>query len=1347
MAQGFLQMRNGYFWDPAAGEYFVPRGVAYQIWNPPVGANQSLAQVDYDLVEFKKLHANSVRCEMTWGQVEIGPDQYDWTRPDHLVRKAEELGLKLFVIIGYQYPPSWFPTNWHGINNQGLRADVIDCLAHSDPSNALSCLPPQTAAALQSNLPPAVLAQVLGCLVTGAQAGGVSNILACLQSTLTPEALALARPYLLSDVINYEDPEARAVYQKHIATLTARYKDSPAIGAWILGNEYAYFDLWEDPNLYPVHRFLGYDPLSQQSFRDYLRAIYQTNIGALNLNWQTNYADFDAVPMPLEYPPNRLLPGYQDLLQWRKQSIGNFIALGAVAARQADPNHLQTYSMVGGLFNGRDANYTCEDAKAIVAACATAGAPLDFWSINNYAWASLGSEMRSAAFGIAKYQEESGLPVMISETGHSSTEDLFDVDPVTGFSYSGARQPKALPSTLWESLLSGAIGVHFFTWNDRSQFTQGYFYRERGFGIVQENRQVKEPVYDNMVALFRQMENMRLDQLLGGSSNPPPDIHLYWSTNADMVWPRANQENAMIWGALRRLGYQPWILDDRAFARGDYTNAPALLLSRCFQMNPADLATIANVALPAGIAVHAQADLPGQYDAYDRANPNWAGWMNALFGISVVGATPALDAIVTNDFYSPLAVQGVATLGSITPGYQAAFTTWKIWEGVQPTTARTVLTDSGYLGARPGTAALLVKAGAGNGGKTAVNTFALGDTYPDNGPPATQWNTRSDLLGAIYRSHFGLQPVVDVTGTNAAYVLPEYRLCQNGSALLFLMNEYTNTATVTVSAPTLLAGRKVEDLIQGGVLTTNSTGTLGLALGGDEVALLYAYPSLDGQDRSLINPNPNKLWFTTAPPAVWPNGAPYPVGLGYDLRETNLLLRVGFERVGQAGQVFGLSAPVAITGLGTNLVNVPVPDADPNNPDYVSSPEGGDYVFHAWLEKDGQQFSDCRMPVRLLWGVHPLSPLLTALVPGQTCQVPLGWEELPSYVPGDPTPIDRAALWDSLEPRQHYRVALQLLSAGQVVGTSSLLTVEGTATNLFSMTVPANANGPFSWAATLSTAPNVLSHDVLDSFEGRERGAMYTSATNYLTNEVYTLPWSGYNYAFPNTNHVNLWQNEGVQLLGSDGSQSAFLVITNPPGQVYSGFGFAYVFPTNWALPSDTNQWRNYSFAFDFMEASGLACVMEMQVKSTNEQWIQFTQPYNPTNGWDTIHATLDQFASPSGPGLGGFDPHHVKTLVVNIRMEAGAVQYVGSFDNIRFQGPETDLGGGQPTALYRSADDSLGWLSIGSDGAEVIVSWLVPGTLQTAMDPQGPWTNLTSATSPYPVQPGTNRQFFRLTR
>jgi len=129
-------------------------------------------------------------------------------------------------------------------------------------------------------------------------------------------------------------------------------------------------------------QFLGFDAYSQASFRAYLSSTYAGNIAGLNANWGTSYGNFNSVVMPQTYPASRHNPGYHDLIQWRKKSIGDYVAVGAAAARAADPNHLLTYSMVGGIFSGNDSLNTCEDAKTIVARCAAAGAPLQFWSIN-----------------------------------------------------------------------------------------------------------------------------------------------------------------------------------------------------------------------------------------------------------------------------------------------------------------------------------------------------------------------------------------------------------------------------------------------------------------------------------------------------------------------------------------------------------------------------------------------------------------------------------------------------------------------------------------------------------------------------------------------------------------------------------------------------------------------------------------------------------------------------------------------------------------------------------------------------------------------------------------------------
>src|SRR6185369_2271496 len=105
-----------------------------------------------------------------------GDQGYDWRKSDYLVDEAEKLGLKLFILIGFQYPPAWFPKEWHGINYLGLTPEVMACLAQASASTALSCLPPSTQDCLKTNVPPELLPGVVNCLVAGAQAGTVSNV-------------------------------------------------------------------------------------------------------------------------------------------------------------------------------------------------------------------------------------------------------------------------------------------------------------------------------------------------------------------------------------------------------------------------------------------------------------------------------------------------------------------------------------------------------------------------------------------------------------------------------------------------------------------------------------------------------------------------------------------------------------------------------------------------------------------------------------------------------------------------------------------------------------------------------------------------------------------------------------------------------------------------------------------------------------------------------------------------------------------------------------------------------------------------------------------------------------------
>jgi len=208
-------------------------------------------------------------------------------------------------------------------------------------------------------------------------------------------------------------------------------------------------------------------------------------------------------------------------------------------------------------------------------------------------------------------------------------------------------------------------------------------------------------------------------------------------------------------------------------------------------------------------------------------------------------------------------------------------------------------------------------------------------------------------------------------------------------------------------------------------------------------------------------------------------------------------------------------------------------------------------------------------------------------------------------------------------------------------------------------------------------------------------------------------------------------------------------VATNPASVPVATFGMFYQFPKDWPLPTDFTQWTNYVFSYDFMESHGYSCSVEMQIKDTNSNWIQFTTTnlYGGSSAWFTLKASLDQFQPPLPGVTGPFDSNHVGQIVLNVRMLTPNVVYVGSFDNIHFTGPETNLGGGQTTSFYTSANDSVGWLSIEPNAGGVSVSWLGTGILQSAAKVNGPWLDITNASNPYLVKPLSGRQFFRLHR
>jgi len=1174
-----VQIQNGYFWDPAVTNYWVPHGFGYQTINPPVYATQTPEQIDYDFLEMRKMHADSLRVDFTWGYIEPTNDVFSWTATDHIIATAEKYGLRLFVLIGYQYPPGWFPSSLRNVNSQGGT----------------------------------------------------------------------------SDVINYEHPTARSHYTDFIARVTARYKDSPAVAGWILGNEYAYFDLWEtnDP-----HRCLGYETnYCRTSFINFLTNLYSGSISGLNGNWGTSYATFNDVVMPTNYPgandpgnvnlQNRDLPAYHDLLQWRKKSIGDFIAVGAVAAKNSDTNHLRSYSMVGGIFSGFDANNTCEDAKTIVARCAAAGAPLDFWSINTYAWASEGNELRTAQFSITKYQDQAGLPVLVTETGHSSTENLFPG--------ASGRQAAALPGQVWEMLMSGAIGTHIFTWNDRP--FGGAQIREAGFGIVNQNRTIKNPVYWNIVETFRRMEQIDVSRLMGGSRNPTADIRFYWSSDADMVWSRANQENCMLFGGLKRLGYEPGFMDEAAFDAQDYTNTKALLLSHAFMMSSNRLNALTNV-IAKGVHVHSSGVLPGRYDSYHKNNAGWVSTISNVFGLTAGSSTNFWHGGIAGNWDQPYTLMtfqysnSLAPLGPSYPWTNAA--SWIRQDGITAN-AGTTIVQAGYdyyaWRSMPG----LHIMGHGSQGKAAINTWTLGDTlkfwWMTPAPPEElAWQLHYDWCKAIYRTWFGMNPAVDISSTGYVYVIPDYRTCTNGSVLISLLNESTNSATITMTATGLIKGLTVERLSPaGGIVETNSDGALDLTLSGDQYVLLYAYTN----NASMIDTNASKVWLANEPPGIWPNGRPTQVQVGYDTRGASLDLYLALERTDGSVIEFARTNVAGVSGIGTNTLNLTVVDADLNNTNYVSSYDGASWRLHAWLQNGGTTQGQCRLGTRLLWAARPTS-LPASVSTGQTYNITINWQELPSYLSSEyPTPLSRADVWEPAQATtEQYTVFLDLMTGTVVIVSSNAVTSTGSASNNFSVTVPAGVPANAAWRARMvtgvQTGPSSNNHDYVDSFEDRGNGG---------TNSLF-LPWTDFSYA--QNNNATIYADGVHSVTAAQGTNSVFMAVNAPSPNAWLGFGLVYDYGTAWSLPA-VSQYSNISFSCSYRETNGYTGSVILKLEDSGGGSLTYTQAYTGT-AWSNISARLSQFS-------GSINTASVKKLVVVIEANQRSVVYLGCFDNIRFTG------------------------------------------------------------------------------
>ena len=555
--QAFITMQDGYFFDTASGKPWVPHGIAYQTWNRPLGVWQTFEQIDYDLDEMVKMGANSVRIDIVWQHVEEDADNdFKWENYDYFIQACEQRGLRIFALIGYQWPPNWFPNEWYTMHPPEVDSEGIP---HTNRWQ--------------------------------------------------------------SDIINYEHPQARAQYAEWIGAVCSRYKNSKAIAGWIVGNEYGYLGLWSG-------LLDGYDPETEQAFRNWCQAKYGT-IAAANAAWGsafTNFAEVAFVEQYRAYGTDGAI--WADMVQFREDSVADFTALSAAAAKGADTNHLISYSTVGMQWGEEDWRYHAEDRGKITAAAAARGAPIDFFSVNNYPWSVLGHEAQNGHWGVTYTKKVAGVPVLYTETGFTSSETMWP-------GMNEFRQGPLIRNSLWESLQAGSIGTHIFTWQDRPYITD----REKGFGIVYANRVIK-PAYWVSRNTFNLMKQVKINELLSGSTDPKPNIAFLWTTANDSQYNRYECEMQQIAGALERMGFEPNFMNLNELAAGGYTNYKVVILPRNMRVEdrvPGYTNSVLNFLLKrvisAGVHVMATADLPGLQNFNGRPRPEAVTELKELFGI------------------------------------------------------------------------------------------------------------------------------------------------------------------------------------------------------------------------------------------------------------------------------------------------------------------------------------------------------------------------------------------------------------------------------------------------------------------------------------------------------------------------------------------------------------------------------------------------------------------------------------------------------------------------------------------------------------------------------------------
>jgi hypothetical protein len=673
----------------------------------------------------------------------------------------------------------------------------------------------------------------------------------------------------------------------------------------------------------------GYDPVTQKAFRSYMSTLYGGNIAQLNNIWSSSYASFDAVEMPIDF--NKNSPSWADLIRFRQNSIADFVAVCAKAMKDADPNHLITYSKLGLVFGPVDWEYSGEDEVTIVNSCKNAGYPLDFFAINVYASTAPGVEMRSGQWGI-ELVKRTGLPVLVTELGATATDTDF-LDPKLSAGYAPDRQGQLIVNQIYSALVNGAMGVHVFTWEDREYLTV----REFGFGIMRRDRYPK--LAGPMVAQAFQTLNQIIEydiNLITGLNRERYDVAYLWSNQVTSTANRFLVEQGSLHGAMERLNLRVKYINETQLLSGAASNVKLLVLPLNNRMQAGDMAYINQNLINKGVSVYANVDPPGYQDYHVNTLSDFTSNMEDVFGMSVT-KNVAYDGDVPNYcacemIHKTVSLRPVSDLPPVSSENVYFASPWK-YSFVQATSGKTLYTMMQMNNTDTTLYPAAVMKTHSNS-KALFTALSFGEVYL-----STQEHydvMKSLLMGS---DTLNISPTVQITGSGEVSVF--YYEVSDGRALIEIMNwnDYTNT-TVQLTIPNL-QGRSIKDLRQGRKLISSglSSNTMTVTMIANEVKL-YVIGESQGASVDIIASGTTNI--------VIPNGKSYPVSFIYDTQNRgSCAVNVQLKKYGSDRAYSSVSTTVS--GSGSANVQLSIPEYSRFDNTYMATSDGMNYYYQAQI--------------------------------------------------------------------------------------------------------------------------------------------------------------------------------------------------------------------------------------------------------------------------------------------------------------------------------------------------------------------------------------------------------------